>query len=351
MILILTEPRDSHADLVEAKLRNRGEEVLRFDWADFPARASLSVKWSGQDKHVLLRVGGSQVDLSMCKSGWLRRPGKPQTCQIVDAPLLQRYVNDECFQVIQDTCNALDTMWLPGTIAAIRRADNKQLQLGLATELGFEIPPTLITTDPDEFLDFYRLHHGRLIDKLPSVTLAASQRTGREFMRYTQPVTTRDVGYARRLRHSPVLFQANIAKKFEVRATVVDGEVLTAEIHSQSTKRTQIDWRHYDWDHTPYRPHELPDAVRERCLLLVRRLGLRFGAIDMIVTPDGRYVFLEINPNGQWQWIEDATGLRISDALCAALASPNPPKLDASGSKLCLEQEMTPWPSASNHVM
>lgn len=325
MILILTDLHDVHADLVETKLTARGEHVVRFDWADFPTRASLSIRWTGAEQRVLLRRAGSTIDLRRCKSAWLRRPGKPQVSEDLQAPFLRGYAEEECLRVIQDTCNALDTRWLPGTVAAMRRADNKQLQLALAVELGFEIPPSLITTDPDEFLEFYRQHDGNLIDKLPSTVLPASQLTGRALMRYTQPVTTRDVGYARRLRHSPVLFQRNIAKRFELRITVIDGEVLAAEIHSQTTKRTQLDWRHYDWSHTPYLPHALPDDVRARCVELTRRLGLRFGAIDMIVTPDGRYVFLEINPNGQWRWIEDESGLPISDVLCDALARATPP--------------------------
>jgi len=57
---------------------------------------------------------------------------------------------------------------------------------------------------------------------------------------------------------------------------------------------------------------------------LVARLGLRFGAIDIIVTPDDRYVFLEINPNGQWLWIEEETGLPIRDAICTELMNPSP---------------------------
>lgn len=320
MIVIFTEKQDVHADLVESKLWARGERVVRFDWADFPMRASLSVEWRGADKHVVLRTDAGPVDLTDCTAAWLRRPGRPIVSRDIKAPFLQGYVDDECFRVIQDTCNALDTRWLPGTFAAIRRADNKQLQLTLASEIGFEIPPTLITSDPAEFLEFYRRHDGNLIDKLPSTVLPASQLTGNELMRFTQPVTTRDVGYARRLRFSPVLFQRNIAKKFELRITVVEDEVLAAEIHSQATYRTQIDWRHYDWDHTPYRIHTLPDDIRNKCVELTRRLDLRFGAIDMIVTPEGNYVFLEINPSGQWRWIEDQCGLPISDALCDVLA-------------------------------
>ena len=55
-------------------------------------------------------------------------------------------------------------------------------------------------------------------------------------------------------------------------------------------------------------------------VLLVRRLGLHYGTIDMVLTPDGRYVFLEINPNGQYLWIEKQSGLPITEAVCDLLA-------------------------------
>lgn len=323
MILILTEPEDLHANIVEAKLRRRGAEVFRFDYAEYPRQASLSIQHTGRSKRVLLTQGGKTVDLVACTAGWLRRPGKPITGGRIANATLAGYAEEECMRVLVDTWNTLDIPWLPGPIHAIRRADCKQLQLALAAELGLEIPDTLITSDPAAFLEFYRKHEGQIIDKLPSTTLAASVRTGRELMRFTQAVSTRDLGYAQRLRHSPVLFQAKVPKRVELRITVVGQSVLAAEIHSQSTKRTQLDWRRYDWGHTPYRAHRLPDRIRRACLDLVARLGLRFGAIDMIVTPDDRYVFLEINPSGQWMWIEDETGLPISDAVCDTLLDPS----------------------------
>jgi glutathione synthase/RimK-type ligase-like ATP-grasp enzyme len=76
---------------------------------------------------------------------------------------------------------------------------------------------------------------------------------------------------------------------------------------------------------TQYAPHDLPRDVERRCVALVGRLGLTYGAIDMIVTPDGRYVFLEINPSGLYQWIEVATGLPITDAICDLLIAASRP--------------------------
>jgi glutathione synthase/RimK-type ligase-like ATP-grasp enzyme len=110
-----------------------------------------------------------------------------------------------------------------------------------------------------------------------------------------------------------------VEKRVELRVTVVGTKVFAAEIDSQATNHTRFDWRRYDLGNTPHRAHPLPDDVAERCLALTQRLGLSYGAIDLIVTPDGRYVFIEINPNGQYSWIEHCTGLPITDALCDLL--------------------------------
>src|SRR5207249_969990 len=113
--------------------------------------------------------------------------------------------------------------------------------------------------------------------------------------------------------------QSYVPKHVELRITVVGQLVFAAEIHSQESNHTRYDWRQYDFYETPYFVHKLPSAVASRCVQLVERLGLCYGAIDMILTPDERYVFLEINPNGQYLWVEEATGLPISEAICNLL--------------------------------
>lgn len=77
--------------------------------------------------------------------------------------------------------------------------------------------------------------------------------------------------------------------------------------------------------HTPYTPYVLPAGIAAKCLRLTQLLGLEFGAIDLIRRPDGEYVFLEINGNGQFQWAEDLSGVKISDALVRLLAGITPP--------------------------
>ena len=118
---------------------------------------------------------------------------------------------------------------------------------------------------------------------------------------------------------APLVIQEYVPKSLEVRATVVGSQVFAAAIHSQQSQRARHDWRHYDFDKTPHEAHTLPEGVSSLCIQLVQSLSLNFGAIDLVLTPDGRYVFLEINPSGQWLWIEELTDLPIGDAIADCL--------------------------------
>jgi hypothetical protein len=320
VILILTGDADPHADRVIEALRQRGAEWVRFNPARFPSRAEISFSGTAAGRfQSLLRVDEETIDLERVTAVWYRRPEPPVPHEEITAPRVREYVADECRLTLNAFWHTLDRRWVPAPPSVIRRAEFKAVQLKLAAALGFEIPSTLLTSSPQTFLEFYRQHNGDVVSKLPGPSFVPS--FGNDFMRYTEVVSRRDVGYARSVRYCPVLFQAYVPKRVEVRVTVVGKKAFAAEIHSQASNHTRHDWRRYDWYQTIYLPHELPRAVERRCVQLVDRLGLCYGAIDLIVTPDDHYVFLEINPNGQYLWIEDRTGLPISDAVCGLLIS------------------------------
>ncbi len=319
MILILTNHDDEHANHIARKLDERGAEVVRFNPADFPAGAEISLSSAGGGFATTLRSGDTCIDLGRVTAAWYRRPEPPIPAPTITDPTMHRYVTEECRAFVQDLWASLRCVWLPGPPSVIREAQHKASQLRVAQELGFELPPTLVTNSPADFRDFYRQHNGNVISKLAGT--AFFNVSGTTYCRYTEIVSPRDVGYSHAVRHAPVIFQAYVPKRVELRITVVADQVFAAEIHSQATNHTRHDWRRYDLEQTPHQPHELPDEVARRCVRLVKTLGLQYGAIDMILTPDGRYVFIEINPNGQYLWIEELTGLPISDALCDLLMS------------------------------
>ncbi|MCA1693463.1 MAG: hypothetical protein LC749_01330 [Actinobacteria bacterium] len=111
---------------------------------------------------------------------------------------------------------------------------------------------------------------------------------------------------------------------WELRVTVVGDQVFACRIESQVTESTRIDWRRYDLENTPHVAHRLDPDIERRCVVLTRHFGLEFSAIDLIVTADGETVLLELNPNGQWAWIEELTGLPISAAIADVLARRDP---------------------------
>jgi glutathione synthase/RimK-type ligase-like ATP-grasp enzyme len=312
MILILTSDGDTHADRVQAELAARGAEVARFDPAWFPREAALAVAVDGAGGFAgTLAFRDRVIELERVRTVWRRRPGRP----VADAELVER----ESAAVLADLWELLGARHVPGSPDAIAHAEHKARQLRLAGALGFALPATLVTNDPDAFLDFHSAQRGRMISKraAPSQRLAAAD--GETLVRYTEPVRPRDLVHVEDLRLCPVLVQPYVDKRLELRVTVVGERVFAAAIHSQSSHHTRHDWRRYDDARTPITPFALPADVAARCRALVRELGLSYGAIDLVLTPDDRFVFLEINPNGQYLWIELATGQPISAAVADLL--------------------------------
>ena len=314
MILIVTSASDEPAILVEQRLRARGAEVLRFDTADFPARANVTVSYRPGVPKYTFRVGDQVYRFDRLDAVWFRKPGPPEIHDAIQDEEVREVMRQDAVEYLAAVWDSLECRALPGIPSDMRVAQRKASQLGRAKALGFELAPTIVGNDPQEFLDLYRAENGRLISKIIGA-LALRSRMGSEFMRYTNTVSPRDVLSARSLAHGPVVLQAYVPKQLEVRVTVVGDRVFAAEIHSQATNRTRFDWRRYDLAATPHRPHTLPADVARRCVQLVEQYKLSYGTIDLILTPDGRYVFLELNSAGEYGWIEQLTGLNISDAI------------------------------------
>lgn len=328
MILILSNPTDTHATHVATRLRARGAQVVSFNPARFPREAEISLTFSaGGQEEQLLRVDDTAIDLASVNAVWYRRPEAPVAHAAVTDRVARGFVEKECSLFVHDLWSSLDVRWLPGAPHVVRHAEQKLMQLKVAGQIGFELPPTLSTNSPADVVEFYRRHEGNIISK--QAAKAFFDTVGHSLIRYTELVSTRDIAHAGSIAYCPMIFQAYVPKQFELRITVVGKQVFAAEIHSQTTNHTRYDWRRYDHGVTPHRAHRLPAEIERKCVRLVEKLGLRYGAIDMVFTPDGRYVFIEINPNGQYLWIEHEAGLPISDAICDQLMA-EPPMGDRS---------------------
>src|SRR5262245_27181851 len=263
MILILTSDDDTHADGVQALLRARGAEVARFDPAWFPREASLALALGGGEVAGSLAFRDQVVDLERVDVIWRRRPGPAAG---------DEFVSRESAAVLADLWELRPARHVPGTPDAIAHASHKARQLLVAGRLGFELPRTLVTNDPDAFLDFYA--PGTITKRAaPSQRLLTADGS-EPLVRYTEPVRPRDLVHVEDLRPCPVLVQPYVPKRLELRVTVVGERVFAAAIHSQASNHTRLDWRRYDDARTPITPFALPGELADRCRALVRELGL-----------------------------------------------------------------------------
>ena len=169
-ILLLTAPDDTAGDRVEQELRRRGADILRVDDKPFPARVDIALRCStGHPVRHQIRSVGSTISLGDIRAGWDRRPRTATPPDHVTNPFVRAHIDLEASYFLDDVWETVDCRWLPARRSVIRRAEHKASQLQVASALGFEIPPTLITNDPRELVDFYREHGGNIVRDRKSV--------------------------------------------------------------------------------------------------------------------------------------------------------------------------------------
>jgi glutathione synthase/RimK-type ligase-like ATP-grasp enzyme len=202
--------------------------------------------------------------------------------------------------------------WLSAP-SAIRRAEDKALQLAEAQKVGLRVPATLITNSLSEARSFVA---ARRVAVSKSVTAAFWEHGENASFVYAQRVVAAELPDAQEaFGTAPIVLQELIEPKRDVRVTVVGERVLAAILEPTSV----VDWRLEP--ERVWRPYELPDRLERKCVALVRRLGLRFSGIDLLRDDQERLWFLEANPNGEWGWLERRAGLRIAEAIVEELLS------------------------------
>jgi glutathione synthase/RimK-type ligase-like ATP-grasp enzyme len=185
----------------------------------------------------------------------------------------------------------------------IRKSEVKQLQLKLAEQYGLKTPKTLITNNPDEVRKFYNNCKNGIISKMQASF--AIYENDEENVVFTNELKESDLKNLEDLIYCPMQFQEKIDKKIELRATIIGNQVFTASINSQANEESKIDWRKQgiemvnDW-----KKHDLPKEIEKKLLKMMDFYKINYGAADFIVTPQNEYYFLEINPAGEFFWLE-----------------------------------------------
>lgn len=200
---------------------------------------------------------------------------------------------------------------------AIRRAARKVCQLDLAARLGLRVPPWLVCNAPEEARAFIGDEPREVVVKaLASPNLLY---TDRAVMLYTHRLRQEDLVHLDAVRWGPVFLQRFVKKAADIRVTVVGTRIFAVAIEPDDTEAARTDFRSVEIFDLRHRAITLPSEIERACLQLVARLGLQYGAIDLLLDQQGDWHFLEINPNGQWLWLEMITGVPIAAALADLL--------------------------------
>ena len=318
-VLIITRSDDNEsASMVARAIERRGGEVIRFDTDRYPTEVRLSACYGkAGDERLTLTNDEGEFDLREVTAVWHRRLNFGGRLPTTLDRQLRHASLGETRAAAQGMLASLKAFRVDD-VRHIRHAENKQLQLQAAREVGLEIPRTLTTNDPAAVRAFAGSCEGGLVTKM--LSSFAVYEGGQELVVFTNPVKPEDLADLSGLRLCPMTFQEMIPKALELRTTVVGDRVMSASIDSQASARAAHDWRRdgqrmiQDW-----RTYELPREVEEKILRLMDYFVLNYGAIDIIVTPDGSHVFLEVNPVGEFFWLERSPGLPVSDALADVL--------------------------------
>ncbi|MGC4234553.1 MAG: hypothetical protein QM594_16345 [Niabella sp.] len=310
-VLLITNKGDITTDFVVKSLRESQVPFYRLNTEDIGSVVILNFDLKRDFYSLTDLVLNITIDLTKIRSVYFRRPELPPSIDGLTSSE-QLFVAGEFAESLEALYKILrNARWL-NNVEAIRGAENKIYQLQVAKKIGFLLPDSIITTDIQEANKFYSRNERDCIIK-PIRTGSVGINDTEEGVIFTSLLKIQ-VEDLNRVSTCPTYLQKHIPKKGDIRVTIVGDELFAVMIHSQHSDDSKVDWRKSQ-SKLLHSHIDLPKDIAEKCLQLTKKLSLNFGAIDLILTSDGEYVFLEINPNGQWAWIERLVSLPISKSI------------------------------------
>lgn len=326
-IVIESLPQDVHAHALVWALRQKSIETALIFSENFPSRATLDMHVSPSGMATLCYEGPeSSVQISENDQFryWARRcagPILPGEVATDDKAAADRE-NVAALAGFRELASSFNSARFINALDAKRRADRKPYQLKIARDVGFEIPRTLFSNNADEVRKFIASNGGNVIFKTHSPLAWKKRGEGvvTNFMAYSYVLATEDLPSDKVIGFASAIYQQEIKKSFEVRVVTMGSSCFASKLNSQELLSTAVDWRAGQRE-LATEEYGIPLAVQKMCTSYLRKMGLVFGCFDFVVSPNGSWIFLECNEQGQWLWQE---------AFC-----PDLPLLDAFTQFIC----------------
>ena len=311
-VLILSRSEDYEADLIGIELLRKGIDYVRLNIEDITH--SLNITCSIESKsnpECQINIGSTNIKTSDI-AVVLFRDFTHQLSSFDGIDLKSVFMYQQWSDALQVLYSRLKCSWI-NTPNATQRASNRICQLISAKDVGFDIPSTLITNDPKMANNFYHVNNGNIILKV--LHHHDIEMRNKSYSIYSHQATESDLLRFSDLAYAPCILQEKLKKQSELRVTVVGDQVFAAEIKTGSLAEVQDDIHRFQLSQFSKKSVELKREDKSRCIRMIKSLGLNYGAIDFLITENGKLNFLEINPTGDWMWIERQTKLPVTKAV------------------------------------
>jgi len=322
-VLILSEELDYHGVAVRWGLERMGVAYTWWERSEFPRSQRLSA-WIAEG-HTRFESSGSDVSLlrDRYRTIWNRRGQIPQVADSLNrsdkivAKNESAYVLDSLGQML--TAANPDAL-IVNPFHQAKAANPKLHQLAIARDLGFRVPSTLVSNDPDQIRAFFEDHDRTVVAK-QHIPFAWRTRKGELLISATTALERRHLEDSAALAASPMIYQELLPIRNEIRLIAFGRSSFAMnQVRKTPVKHEGfVDIRYENVDR-----HAFPVDARlaELCRAYMDATGLMYAAFDIAQAPDGGYVFIEANESGQFLFLEDLVpDLTILDAFCQFLAS------------------------------
>lgn len=317
IILFITNKEDITTDFIVNKLNKLGESYYRLNTEDLISKIGINFDFENHDFEIIDHSKNLIINTKNIRSVYYRRPKLPLLDYYSIKFGEKKFLLSEITYLLEGFYKILfDKFWI-SPVFSIREAENKIYQLIKAKKLGFEIPKSLITTNEEKAKYFIELKNQDCVIKAIKTGFIEDNEDPKII--FTSLLKKENLNSLYRVKYFPTFFQNKIDKEADIRITVVGNKIFPAKIKSQAFEDSKIDWRKGSNPTLEYEHFDIPKKLEEKCLKLTKIFGLKFSAIDLILNKNNKYIFLELNPNGQWAWIEKKLEFDISGEITKLL--------------------------------
>jgi hypothetical protein len=294
IVLILANLHDFSSDKVCLALAQKNVTYLRLNRDQLselrlcldPIEPRLKVEYKDQ----------TWIVDETLRSVWFRQPTYLRNAEGRILTATEQLYRSQWMAFIRALSVFENALWINDP-AATFRAENKAWQLRIASVVGFDVPKTLISNDPNTPVP-ETIGDPFALKALDTVLLREGETQAFAFTQIVSWLTCNGDDFQK----IPSTLQTALHDKLDLRVTIV-GEQFWCVAILRNAHGVDGDWRLHKKGELSYEPYELPDVVVNRCFMIMRQMGLVMAGIDLAFS-EQRYWFIEINPTGEWGWLE-----------------------------------------------